>query len=396
MNKVAFFSNYLNHHQLPFAKNMVELTNGDFKFISQKAISEKRISLGYKNISNDYDFVVKTYEGETEDKKAYEIADNYDYVIFGGNSKIDKYVFNRIKNNKITFEYSERLNKRKPSSFLWVKKYLNMLVYRTIYKRNKLYLLSTGMYAAGDFNEYNMYQNKSYKWGYFPEFIEYDIEKLLEEKEKSQISFLWAGRLIDWKHPDLVIKLAKKLKEEKYNFTINIIGNGEMENEIKLLIENENLQNEVYMCGSMSPEKVREYMEESNIYLFTSDYQEGWGAVLNEAMNSGCAVVASHAAGSTGYLIKNEINGLIFESENFNSFYKQVKLLLDNKERCKELGKNAYNTIKNTWNSKVAAERFLKLAKCLENGNETPYNDGPCSVARPCKNKNAYKMMVNK
>jgi hypothetical protein len=37
----------------------------------------------------------------------------------------------------------------------------------------------------------------------------------------------------------------------------------------------------------MPPEEVRVHMEQSNIYLFTSDFGEGWGAVLNEAMNSG-------------------------------------------------------------------------------------------------------------
>ena len=33
-------------------------------------------------------------------------------------------------------------------------------------------------------------------------------------------------------------------------------------------------------------------MEQADIYLFTSDRNEGWGAVANEAMNSACAMVA--------------------------------------------------------------------------------------------------------
>ena len=37
------------------------------------------------------------------------------------------------------------------------------------------------------------------------------------------------------------------------------------------------------MLGSMTPEQVREHMEESILFLFTSDFGEGWGAVLNEA-----------------------------------------------------------------------------------------------------------------
>lgn len=51
----------------------------------------------------------------------------------------------------------------------------------------------------------------------------------------------------------------------------------------------------------MKASEVRSYMEKADIYLFTSDFNEGWGAVLNESMNSGCAVVASHAIGSVPF-----------------------------------------------------------------------------------------------
>ena len=53
-------------------------------------------------------------------------------------------------------------------------------------------------------------------------------------------------------------------------------------------------------------------MERADIYLATSDRQEGWGAVINEAMNSGCAVVADHMMGAVPYLISHEENGMIY------------------------------------------------------------------------------------
>lgn len=392
MTRVSFYSNYLNHYQLPFSLKMCELTNNDYFFISQKAISTKRISLGFRNLSDENAFVVKTYENDEELKRAYDLALSSDYVIFGATK--DDYVTKRIKNNQITFEYSERLNKRRPSLYLWIKKYLNMLVYRCIYKNKKLFLLCNGTYVSGDFKEFNMYQGKSYKWGYFPPFINHDIEKLIDEKEKKPISIIWAGRLINWKHPDLLIKLAIELKKNNYVFNINIAGNGEMEDELKSLIHENHLNDCVCMLGSMPPEEVRKYMEKSCIYLFTSDYQEGWGVVLNEAMNSGCACVASHAAGSTGYLLNHKENGLIYESGNFDDLYNCVKTLFDNKDYMKQLGINAYNTIKNTWNADVAAERFLILAECLNSGKETPFKEGPCSIAYPIKNKEAYNYLV--
>lgn len=381
MTKITMYSNYLNHHQLPFAKEMVRLTNDNFYFVSQKAISEKRISLGYKNISDDYDFVVKTYESDSEMKKAFDLANNSDVVIFGGNSKIDRFVFERIKSNKITFEYSERLNKRNISLYLKIKEYLNMIVYRRIYKNKKLFLLCAGSYVYKDFNEFKMYKNKAYKWGYFPELIEYDENELIKNKNNKEISIIWVGRFIDWKHPELAIKLVEKLIANNISVKLNMIGNGELEDKLKDYVEENKLNNFITFSGSMSPVEVRKKMENADIFVLTSNKQEGWGAVLNEAMNSGCACVASDQAGATNYLINNGVNGLIFESENINDLYNKVKSLVDDDEYRQKIMINGYKTIKNTWNAKVAAERFVTLANCIENGEDTPYKDGPCSKA---------------
>ena len=46
-------------------------------------------------------------------------------------------------------------------------------------------------------------------------------------------------------------------------------------------------------------------MEQANIFIISSTHEEGWGAVVNEAMNSGCVVIGSHAAGAVPFLIEN-------------------------------------------------------------------------------------------
>ena len=127
-------------------------------------------------------------------------------------------------------------------------------------------------------------------------------------------------------------------------------------------------------------------MEEASIFLFTSDRYEGWGAVLNEAMNSGCAVVASHAIGSVPFLINDGKNGLIYRSGDIEDLYKKVKYLIDNKEKTAELGKNAYYAITDLWNAETAAERFKQLVQVINAGGaDDLFNDGPCSKAKVLK-----------
>ena len=128
------------------------------------------------------------------------------------------------------------------------------------------------------------------------------------------------------------------------------------------------------MLGSMTPVEVRRYMESAELLLFTSDQNEGWGAVLNEAMNSGCAVVADNRIGSVPFLMKDSENGYICYSGELDEMYRRVKLVLEQRDRSREIGKNAYKTVLTEWNAETAARRLIEF---IEKG--TVFPEGPMS-----------------
>ena len=243
-------------------------------------------------------------------------------------------------------------------------------------------MLCASAYTASDYASVGMYKGRTFKWGYFPEVKKYNIDHLLSQKRKNTLR--WCGRFIDWKHPDDAIQVARKLKESGYDFCLNMIGAGVMEEQLKQLVKDYNLEEDVHFLGSMSPEQVRSYMEQAGIYLFTSDRQEGWGAVLNESMNSGCAVVASREIGSVPFLVRDGENGCVYEAENVSMMYEKVKFLLDHPGKREELGKNAYETIICEWNAETAAKRFLQLAECCLNGEKisSGFDIGPGTNAK--------------
>ena len=182
---------------------------------------------------------------------------------------------------------------------------------------------------------------------------------------------------------DDAIKVAKLLKDSGYDFHLDMVGTGEMENTLKSMADSMNLNDYVTFTGPVQSDKVRGFMERAGIFLFTSDRQEGWGAVLNESMNSGCAVVASHAIGSVPFLMKNKANGLIYPSGKIEKMFEKVKYLLDNTDEQKRMGEAAYKTIVEEWNAEIAATRIIELSHKILNGEEYPdlYESGPCSKA---------------
>ena len=109
--------------------------------------------------------------------------------------------------------------------------------------------------------------------------------------------------------------------------------------------------------------------------------------MLNEAMNSGCAVVASDAAGATPYLVNDGVNGSVYHSGNIQELYEKVRRLLENTTMQYSFGKAAYLTITELWNAEVAAKRFLQLSQALLNGTDTSglFANGPCSPAKPLR-----------
>lgn len=315
-----------------------------------------------------------------------------DVVLFGGVDE-ESYIVERLAAGRLTVRLSERLYK----SGQWKavsprglrKKYKD----HTRYRKKNVYLLCYGGYVASDFQIVRAYPGKMFKWGYFPALQEQDVNALMQSKKErrertGKLSLLWAGRFIDWKHPEYALRAAAQLKKEGYSFTLTMVGGGEMEEELKAMAEREGLGDVVEFAGFKTPKEVRLYMERADIFLFTSDYKEGWGAVLNEAMNSGCAVVANCAIGAVPFLIKPGHNGLIYPNRSYAVFYRHIKALFCNKEELERLGREAYATIFKEWNAQNAAKRLLPMLEGLLEGKVCFQKEGVLSRAKavlPCR-----------
>ena len=378
--KIAFVSNFYNHHQKPVADELYSMADVDYRFIETEKISEERLKMGWGGEEKP-PYVLQTYTDQTAKENCQKIIDEADVVIIG--SAPTELLKTRLKNRKLTFYYSERIYKEKPPVYKYPVHFLKNI--KRIIRHRNLYILCASAYTSADYAKVFTFRNKAYKWGYFPAVKEYDdVDALIDEKTPNTI--LWAGRFIYWKHPEHAVEVAKRLKADGYDFKLSMIGNGILEEQIRELVEKEDLSDCVELLGSMKPEEVRGYMEKSEIFLFTSDRNEGWGAVLNESMNSACAVVANSAIGSVGFLLKDGESGYIYNGD-VDGLYNRVKTLLDNATERKRLSKNAYNTMAEEWNPKNAATRLVRLCETMLSGEYKPFPfaDGVCSKAEILK-----------
>ena len=357
--RFIFISNYINHHQIPFCDAMYRTLGSDFAFLQTQPMEAERVAMGWhEDVKCPY--LLKYYE---EPERCQKWIDECDVVMFGG-VEDESYIAERLKQGKAVIRCSERLYRegqwKAVSPRGLRKKYLD----HTRYRKQDIYILCAGAYVPSDFHIVRAYPGKMLKWGYFPETKHYDLEELFAGKKAGSI--LWAARFLALKHPELPVELAKWLKDQGYAFHINMIGGGEQQHEVEKLIAEYHVEDCVTLLGYRTPEEVRAAMEEADIYLATSDRLEGWGAVVNEAMNSGCAVVADHMMGAVPFLLQHNVNGMVYRDGQKQMLFDDVKRLLDDRELCRKLGVNAYETIVEEWNAEEAATRLIHF--CVQHG----------------------------
>ncbi|MBQ8371407.1 MAG: glycosyltransferase family 4 protein [Clostridia bacterium] len=394
--KVAFFSNFLNHHQLPLCREFCKKKNVEFTFIATEPISQDRLDMGYADMNKAYEFVLRAYENDDSQRDAEKLAKECDVMIFGAAPL--SYLEVRMAENRLTFYFCERALRKG----YW-RRFIPM-TYKKIYnaylryKDKPLYVLGASAYTSYDLKLCGFNEKKCFKWGYFPEIRGEHIDSLLERKKGNEVvEILYAGRLLHIKNViDTVKALDLLIQDGIKNFHFTIIGDGEQKPMIEAYVQERSLQKYVTCLPFIPAEEVRKHMDKADIYVFGSNFFEGWGAVVNEAMDSACAMVVSHAVGSAPFLIKDGRSGLIYECGKIKQLSNALKKLIEDDLYRETLAQKGNRDI-GEWTAAVACDRLLKLAHYLHDNESggTPFSDGVCSLAEPIKNNWIRKKSEN-
>lgn len=381
--KIAMISNYINHHQIPFCRELVQRPGVEFRFIQTEPMEEERIAMGWGLDAGQLPYVLFL----DRDRRECEEWIRDSEVLLVGWTRQEGLLRERLAGDRITIRISERLYREGQWKAISPRGLLHKYREHTRYRKKKVFLLCAGAYVASDFSLIKAYSGKMFRFGYFPELREYTEEELNQNHpwpDKAGggvIRLVWAGRFLPLKHPEQVIFVAEELKKEGYRFHVDLIGGGPMEEELKEATVQKGLEKEITFHGFLSPGKVREIMEKSHIHLFTSNHLEGWGAVVNEAMNSGCVEVISVEAGAGPFLVEHGVNGLFYRNSDPRDLLGQVRYLLDHPRQAEKMGLEAYRTIHREWNAGVAADRLLAFYQQIQKGEIRPPKTGPFSPA---------------
>lgn len=361
----------MNHHQIDFCRSLSSNDCVSFNFISMEDVPYDKKLFGY-NVYSDQ-FIVKAYESAETLNNAINLVRQADVLILGSD---DDVFLKHINERQIVFKVSEHFQKYTYfNAMLWLAKNIKYTKkYSRIAKLNRAYLLSSSYYSSYDYRRIGFFEGKCLRWGYFPSTVD-DLNA-----KQREYDFVWCGRFIKWKHPNYCIFAAEFLKKNNIPSKIILIGDGPLLPKIKNRIKRKKLESYFEILGSVNSSKVSSIMANCKYLLFTSDKQEGWGAVLNEAMGSGCVPIASEKAGSTKYLVSTD-NGFVFNGKK--EFIKMIKRAIElSNDKYKVLSENCFKAIKEQWNGENASRQLLNQINNILNTDQPSkqIKDGPASL----------------
>ena len=159
--KLAFYINYLNHHQVALTDALYEMLGHDFVCVCTRPVKISELKGGA-------DFSDRVYcINATDSKDSYNSAMIYaresEVCVFGADSLM--FAIERAKNNitGISFEVGERwfkkgyVNALSPRFLRW------LFIYYKYFRNSNFYRLCAGAFVSKDVNFVGAYKNKCFK-----------------------------------------------------------------------------------------------------------------------------------------------------------------------------------------------------------------------------------------
>lgn len=200
-----------------------------------------------------------------------------------------------------------------------------------------------------------------------------DMERFPDSRKRDyrsgHLNLLYAGQLVRHKGVHTAIEAMAKLVNQRSikEITLTLVGSGHPDYEAFLhhIVNRERLNDFVSFHNPVSREEMPTILEQFDVLIFPSTYEEPLARVTQEAMAAGLVVVGT-TTGGTGEILKNGETGLTFAPEDADGLAEQVtRLLIDPDLRCRLASAGRQIVLENFTLDKMVNEIEAYLMDCF-------------------------------
>jgi glycosyltransferase involved in cell wall biosynthesis len=209
----------------------------------------------------------------------------------------------------------------------------------------------------------------------FPEVgIDPDLFNLPVRQPRKQMTIIFAGRLVPYKLPEVVVRAfvnSPILQQHK----LIIIGEGPEGERLENIIQEHHLSDCVSMIGQKSQAQVGEFLRQADIFAFPSIRELGAGVVV-EAMACGLACVVVDYGGPATLIDSNR--GVKVPIGNINdlitNFTVELEKLVNDPQKVAKLGMSAHQHALNYYSWDAKAIKTVQIYDWILNKNQNRPN----------------------
>jgi hypothetical protein len=375
MRTFCLATNIISPHQLPLARRLTDaLQPGSFRYVAAAPADAARRHLGWTNA--DAPWLLRPCECPEDATSAQAWLRTSDVLLCGLR---DPHLFQeRAAQGLITLYMAERWFKPPLGRGRLLHPRFLALALRMRRAAASPYLhhLAIGAQAARDLHAVVPFPGRTWLWGYF---VEPTVELMPATGRRGRaLRVLWAGRMLPWKRVDLLLHALAACRILGHNVILRLVGYGPAEQALRQLAKALRVADAVTFEPPVPIERIRLIMREADVYVLSSDGNEGWGAVINESMSEGCCTVASDAGGAAQTMIQDGINGLLFPSGDSRALALCLARLAQDESFRARLATAGRCSLLDSWTPAAAAERLLRFCDALRMGRPPPaFSAGP-------------------
>ena len=159
------------------------------------------------------------------------------------------------------------------------------------------------------------------------------------------------------KNHHVLFRAVKRLYDNGKRFDLILAGDGVGRSNLESYAKELGIQKIVHFLGTT--DKVPEVLYHSDFHVISSA-KEALGLVAIEAALLGKPSIGASDTGLVNVIVDGQ-TGLLFSNNDEIDLSEKILLLLDNPERCKELGRNACDLVKEKFSPDLLASRHVEF-----------------------------------
>ena len=332
--RIVFWQNCLSPHQLPYIAHLMDDERVDeVVVVADEAVSDERKSMGWNvdNFARLERCGIVMHPNDDEVNAIFEQRQEDSWHLFSGIHGFP-FLFHCLKIS-MQFNVKRGMITELPNTFafgrkngkpLWLHR-LRFFVQDRMYAKHIDIVFAMGKKAVKYFKSVNN------GWVVYPfMYCTQPQEGTCFPVGQGPTKFIFVGSLSYWKAPMLLSSsLASCLKENKeFDGMLTYVGDGVLRSQLEKYIIEKGMQKHVFLAGFQSQTDIPQWMQKNDILVLPSIY-DGWGAVVNEALQAGLYVVCSDACGASD-LLKDERLGKVFHAGDASELSDVMRWCHDN------------------------------------------------------------------